>query len=465
MIRTYRLSELAAELNGRLHGNDLNISGISIDSRSVKPGELFIAIKGPHFDGHAYAGKALESGAAAVLVQEAPADINSGSYILVEDTSKALGQLGAFNRNQTDIPFLAITGSCGKTSVKEMLAAILDQEGSTLATLGNLNNAFGVPLTLFSVEADNRFAVIELGTSSPGEIGYISELTHPDVSVITNAAEAHLDKLVSVEGVAQEKGFILDYLSPEGTAVLNLDDTFFNDWQQRTLSGSEQRQVMSFSLSNPEADSYASHIETTAEGMRFTLNLKGEQKALIIAFWGQHQVQNACCAAVAASAAGIGLDKIVQGLENARPYQRRGQRFQLDDQTLVIDETYNANPRATLAAIDQLAECEGHRVMVLGDMLDLGTVSQQRHLDVGAYARDRGIETFFALGEASRQAVSAYGSAGRHFETKASLVNGLRSLLTELDVLPVIVLVKGSRGMGMLDIVRSLVGSDYKGER
>ena len=465
MIRTYQLSELAAELNGRLHGNDMGISGISIDSRSVMPGELFIAIKGPNFDGHAYAGKALESGAAAVLVQEPLVDAEGGSYILVDDTLEALGQLGAFNRNQVDIPFLAITGSCGKTSVKEMLAAILDQEGSTLATCGNLNNAFGVPLTLFSVKADNQFAVIELGTSSPGEIGYISELTRPDVSVITNAAEAHLDELVSVEGVAQEKGFILDSLSPEGTAVLNLDDTFFSDWQQRALSGSRQRQVLSFSLSNPDADGYASHIETTAEGMRFTLNLNGEHKALTIAFWGQHQVQNACCAAVAAFAVGIGLDKIVQGLENARPYQRRGQRFQLDDQTLVIDETYNANPKATLAAIDQLAECKGHRVMVLGDMLDLGAVSQQRHLDVGAYARDKGIETFVALGDASRQAVSAYGGAGRHFETKESLVGWLQSLLTGLDALPVTVLVKGSRGMGMLDIVRSLVGSDYKGER
>ncbi|AMO57176.1 hypothetical protein GZ77_16785 [Endozoicomonas montiporae] len=465
MIRAYQLSELAAELGGRLNGQNLSVSGISIDSRSVQSGELFIAIKGPNFDGHAYVDKAIESGAAAVLVQEQPVNPDSFSYILVDDTSEALGQLGAFNRHQTDIPFLAITGSCGKTSVKEMLAAILDQEGSTLATHGNLNNAFGVPLTLFSVEAGNQFAVIELGTSSPGEIGYISELTRPDVSVITNAAETHLDGLVDVAGVAQEKGFILDSLSPSGTAILNLDDDFFNDWQQRTLSGSEQRRVRSFSLNNSQADSYGSDIETTTEGMRFTLNLNGQKRTLRIAFWGQHQVQNACCAAVAASAAGIGLDKIVQGLENARPYQRRGQRFALDDRTLVIDETYNANPKATLAAVDQLAECEGHRIMVLGDMLDLGAVSQQRHHDVGAYARDRGIETFIALGDASRQAVSAYGRDGRHFETKASLVSGLRSLLSELDVPAVTVLVKGSRGMGMLDIVRSLVGSDYKGER
>ena len=464
MIRAYQLSELATELDGRLCGKDLCISGISIDSRSVRSGELFVAIKGPNFDGHAYATKALESGAAAALVQELPVDPGDGSYILVSDTSKALGQLGAFNRNQVGIPFLAITGSCGKTSVKEMLAAILEQQGPALATRGNLNNAFGVPLTLFSVEADNQFAVIELGTSSPGEIGYISELTRPDVSVITNAAETHLDGLINVAGVAQEKGFILDSLSPSGAAVLNLDDTFFNDWVQRTLS-SGQRQVLSFSLCNPKADGYASDIETTTEGMRFTLNLSGEARTLKIAFWGQHQVQNACCAAVAAFAAGIGLDKIVQGLENARPYQRRGQRFALDDRTLLIDETYNANPKATLAAVDQLAESEGHRIMVLGDMLDLGEVSQQRHRDVGAYARNKGVETFIALGDASRQAVSAYGSGGRHFETKESLVDWLRSLLAELDALTVTVLVKGSRGMGMLDIVRSLVGSDYKGER
>ena len=244
---------------------------------------------------------------------------------------------------------------------------------------------------------------------------------------------------------------------------------FFNDWQNRALSGHAQRQVLSFSLSNSQATAFATGAEVTAEGMRFTLNLDGQQRTLTIAFWGQHQVQNACCAAVAAFAAGIGLDKIAQGLENARPYQRRGQRFVLNDNTLVIDETYNANPKATLAAVDQLAECKGHRIMVLGDMLDLGDVSQQRHHDIGQYARDKGIESFVAYGEASRQAVSAYGSSGRHFETKESLLDWLHSLLGQLKdqagSQKVSVLVKGSRGMGMLDIVRSLVGSDYEGER
>ena len=227
MIRAYRLSELAAELGGRLFGEDREIGGISIDSRSIGGGELFVAIKGPNFDGHAYVSKALENGAGAALVHERSVIKSDGSFILVDDTFKALGQLGAFNRNQSVIPFVAITGSCGKTSVKEMLAAILEEVGPTLATKGNLNNAFGVPLTLFSVSAEHQFAAIELGTSSPGEIGYIAEMARPDVSVITNAAEAHLDELVNVAGVAREKGFILDFLAPDGKAVLNLDDAFF----------------------------------------------------------------------------------------------------------------------------------------------------------------------------------------------------------------------------------------------
>ena len=464
MIRPFKLSELATVLDAELTGEDRVITGISIDSRSIQPGELFIAIKGPHFDGHGYLQSALEAGAAGALVQGS-VDIEGLSSIKVADTFVALGKLGAFNRSLFRKPLVAITGSCGKTSVKEMLAAILNEAGETLATKGNLNNGFGAPLTLFGLADGHEFAAIELGTSSPGEIEYISNLTRPDVSVITNAAETHLDELKTVAGVAHEKGFILDALNEEGVAILNRDDAFFNEWQMRTLSDHEHRQVLSFSLYNAEADCFASDVESTSKGMRFRLNLKGDSRVLTIAFWGEHQVQNACCAALSAHAAGLALDNIVQGLENARPYQRRGQRFQLDEQTLVIDETYNANPKATLAAVDQLADCDGHTVMVLGDMLDLGDVSVQRHLDVGEYARTKGVNFFAAFGSASRNAVAGYGEGALHFEDKESLSDWLKSLLKQLDDEQKTILVKGSRGMGMLDIVRSLVGSDYKGER
>ncbi|MGI9275924.1 MAG: UDP-N-acetylmuramoyl-tripeptide--D-alanyl-D-alanine ligase [Endozoicomonas sp.] len=472
MIRDYRLSELAEMLGGELRGDDQCVSGISIDSRNISPGDLFIAIRGPKFDGHAYLQQAVEAGAVAVLVQDAE-KAQTLTAIVVSDTFAALGMIGQYNRSNFNHPVLAITGSCGKTSVKEMLAAICSEEEPTLATEGNLNNAFGAPLTLSRIGSRHGFAVIELGTSSPGEIQYIAELTSPDVSVITNAAEAHLDKLVSVEGVAQEKGFILDDLKPDGVAVLNLDDVFFEQWQQRATGAQRARKVISFSLENPAADCYASGIESTAQGMVFRLHISGRTADIGIAFWGAHQVQNACCAAAAAFAAGISVDSIIKGLENARPFQRRGQRYQMSDHSLVIDETYNANPRATLAALDQLAECQGIRVMVFGDMLDLGSVVEARHREVGEYARHLGIDYFAGYGPAARLAVEEFGEAGRHFDGKEALSTWVSALLNAPadkrnnpdKAEQTTVLVKGSRGMEMLDIVRTLVGPQYKGER
>ena len=476
MIRDYRLSELAEMLGGELTGDDVCVSGISIDSRNIRSGDLFIAIRGPKFDGHAYLQQAVEAGAAAVLVQDAK-KAQSLPAIIVSDTFVALGAIGQYNRKHFSDPVLAITGSCGKTSVKEMLSAICNEEKPALATEGNLNNAFGAPLTLSRIGPEHGFAVVELGTSSPGEIQYIAELTQPDVSVITNAAEAHLDKLVNVEGVAHEKGFILDALKPGGVAVLNLDDAFFDVWQQRVSGCQGTRKVISFSLENPAADCYASDVESTAHGMAFRLHISGHSADssadISIAFWGMHQVQNACCAAAAALAAGIDVDNIIRGLQNARPFQRRGQRYPLSDSALVIDETYNANPRATLAALDQLAESEGTRVMVFGDMLDLGNVVETRHREVGQYARHLGIDYFAGYGPSARLAVEEFGEAGRHFDDKEALSSWVSALLNAPADKPInqgnaektTVLVKGSRGMEMLDIVRTLVGPQYKGER
>ncbi len=254
---------------------------------------------------------------------------------------------------------MGVTGSCGKTSVKEMLLSVFSGQDTTMATQGNLNNALGTPLTLTRMTSDDRFAVIEMGTSSPGEINYIARMSRPDIALITNADETHLADLVNVEGgVAHEKGFILDALSSIGAAVLNLDDRFFSQWCQRVLSVSG-RTVTSFSLQNSSANCYASEIRSNKEGMTFTLHVNHQRRQVQLAFWGRHQVLNACCAAAVGLTANLSLDIIVRGLENARPYQRRGQRFHLPNGAMLIDETYNANPRATLAAVEQLADCEG----------------------------------------------------------------------------------------------------------
>ncbi len=472
MIRSYRTYEIAEVVKGTVrNGADVEIAGISIDTRTIKQGDLFIAIKGPNFDGHVFAGRAIESGAAAVLVDH---ELNGLAVpqIVVADTEQALGRLGCFNRLNFEQPLIAVTGTCGKTSVKEMLAAVLAESGEMLATKGNLNNAFGVPLTLFDLSVNHHYAVVELGTSSPGEINYVSDLAKPDVAIITNAAENHLKDLVSLEGVVHEKGFILDHIRDGGTAILNKDDPSFDIWNERAEREGAKK-IRSFSLKNTSADCYASDIESTASGMRFTLNLQGgegiSQKSLIIAFWGNHQVQNACCAALAAYSVGLSLDMIASGLENALPFQRRGSRYQLSKKELLIDESYNASPIATLAAIDQLSDCNGRTLMVLGDMLDLGDVAEVRHVDVGAYARKRKIDAFFGFGELTELSVTAFSVGGSHFADKDALSKAVLELMAEWHQQdaqqPVTVLVKGSRGMEMLDIVRSLVGSEYKGER
>ncbi len=475
MIHSYSLKTLANHLHGQLtlpEAAPSVITGISIDSRSIKRGELFVAIKGPRFDGHDYLQKAKQAGAVAAVVDRT-VDTVELPQIVVTDTFKALGALGAMNRLAFTGRVLAVTGSCGKTSVKTMLAAVMAESVYTLVTQGNLNNGYGVPLTLFQIEAAHGAAVIELGTSSPGEIAYIAGLTRPDVAMITNAAEAHLDGLKSVAGVAHEKGFILDALRETGIAILNRDDAFYSEWYDR-VHQVPGRKSLTFSMDSPDADCYVNRICSTDNGMQFDLHLGGECRPVSLAFWGRHQVANACCAAIAAFSVGLGLDMIVRGLESARPYQRRGQRYLLSDkgpgdsgdkEVIVFDETYNANPRATLAAIDQLSECSGKRIMVFGDMLELGAVSSTKHQEIGSYAKQQGINYFAGFGSQARQACEAFGEKGRHFESKVALSDWVESLIGEAPGKRVSVLVKGSKGMEMLDVVRSLVGPEYEGER
>ena len=429
------------------------VTGVSIDTRTLRAGDLFIAIKGPHFDGHDYLEAAHAAGAVAALTEHYVASAPL-VQIVVTSTEQALGQLGAANRQRFTGALIGVTGSCGKTSVKEMLLAIFQEAGPTLATEGNLNNALGVPLTLLKIAQSHQFAVVEMGTSSPGEIAYIANLGRPTIALITNAAETHLADLKSVAGVAREKGFILEAVAEHGVAVLNLDDPFYDQWRERVPSG---RRIVSFSAQNPQADCYASDIEPNEQGTRFTLHAHGRQRPLQLSFWGRYQVANACCAAAVALAQGLSLDIIVQGLENARPYLRRGQRFKRASGAVVIDETYNANPKATLAAIDQLVDCGGVTVMVFGDMLELGDISDQRHGDIGRYARERGVDHFFSYGASARLASEAFGQ-GQHFADKGDLIVALEALLQRVGG-GAAVMVKGSKGMKMLDIIQALVGS------
>ncbi len=478
MIEAMSLTMIAEIVNGQLHDHLLDqpsVTGVSIDTRTLKSGDLFIAIKGPRFDGHAYLRQAHSAGAVAALTEHYVTDAPL-PQIVVENTEKALGLLGAANRNSFSGCLVGVTGSCGKTSVKEMLMAIFSEAGPTLATEGNLNNALGTPLTLLKINADHQFAVVEMGTSAPGEIEYIANMGRPDISLITNAAETHLADLKTVEGVAWEKGFILDALPATGIAVLNLDDRFYSEWLDRVLKENNRR-VVSFSGKNTEADCFASKVEPNQFGIRFTLNICGRNKQpeseleprkvelspIQLSFWGRYQVTNACCAAAVAAACGVPLDIIVRGLENTRPYQRRGQRFTHVSGALLIDETYNANPKATMAAIDQLVDCGGRTIMVFGDMLELGEISDERHQDIGRYAREQGVDRFLSYGSSARLASEAFGD-GQHFEEKSELISWLDATLKNSPDKTVSVMVKGSTGMKMLDIVQALAGPDYKGD-
>ncbi|WP_067514678.1 UDP-N-acetylmuramoyl-tripeptide--D-alanyl-D-alanine ligase [Endozoicomonas ascidiicola] len=469
MIKSMSLSQVASVVDGELVdvvSASLLVSGVSIDTRTLTSGDLFIAIKGPRFDGHNYLAQAADSGAVAALTEK----VCEGSpipQIVVTDARQALGLLGAANRDAFEGCLVGVTGSCGKTSVKEMLQAIFSEVGSTLATEGNLNNDLGVPLTLLKINSDHQFAVIEMGTSAPGEIEYIANLGRPNISLITNAAETHLADLKTVAGVAQEKGYILDALSADGIAVLNMDDHFFPQWQARALQPNE-RTVVSFSSEQAAANVFASDITPNQQGTRFTLHFNDGadnaiQQSVQLAFWGRHQISNACCAAAVAMAQGLTLDIVARGLENARPFQRRGQRFAHESGAVLIDETYNANPKATLAAVDQLADCEGIKIMVLGDMLDLGEVSDERHRDVGRYAKAQGVHVFLSFGASAHLASDAFGD-GHHFAEKSQLVNWLSEYLGTDHSEPVSVMVKGSRGVNMTEIVQALTGADEKGE-
>ncbi|WP_281648608.1 UDP-N-acetylmuramoyl-tripeptide--D-alanyl-D-alanine ligase, partial [Parendozoicomonas sp. Alg238-R29] len=343
MIAAQYLSDLAVGLSGKLVGDDAPVSSISIDTRTLQPGQLFVAIKGPNFDGHNYVQAALEKGAAGVLVSQPAEEL---PYILVDDTEKALAHIGHLNRDAFKGPVLGITGSSGKTSVKEMLAAIFGQVAPTLSTIGNLNNAYGVPVTLGHLTEEYKYAVVEMGTNSPGEIAYLTHIVRPHVALVNNASSSHVAGLGSVLGVVEEKGAIFDLLPEDGCAVINLDDEHHQVWMDRVARTSGCR-ISTFSLYRQNADSWPSDVVTEENGMHFILHLDGKETPVHLQFWGRHQVANACAAAAIAKAAGLDIETIAAGLGLARPYARRGQRFRTDNGAMIIDQSYNANPAST----------------------------------------------------------------------------------------------------------------------
>lgn len=448
-----RLGEAARAIGATAMGADASFAGVFTDSRQVAPGELFVALKGERFDGHDYVVEVLAKGAAGALVERAWAVTHGAGLplVAVDDTRVALGKLAVDWRARFNIPVIGVTGSNGKTTVKEMIAAILAAEygeDRRLATVGNLNNDIGLPLTLLRLRATHRAAVIELGMNHPGETASLAAICRPSVALINNAQREHQEFMKSVGAVAEEHGAVIAALPADGAAIINADDEFADYW--RRLAGS--RCVCDFGLDQPAA--VTAGVTFDGDGMRLDLATPAGRTPVLLAAIGLHNVRNAIAAAAAAIVAGAGIAAVRSGLESFRPVKGRLQRKPAVLGTTVIDDTYNANPDSVRAAIDVLASFPGRRILVLGDMGEVGEKAGQFHDEIGGYANSMGLERLLAVGEYTPAAVHNFGTGASHFGRVEDLIVALRP---ELGA-GVTVLVKGSRFMRMERVVDAIVG-------
>jgi len=443
MIAT--LAAAAESMNGVLHGDDRGFEGVSTDTRTVRGGELFFALQGPNFDGHDYVDAAGQGGAAgAVVAALVKADI---AQIQVDNAKQALGRFGAAWRAEHDATVIGVTGSNGKTTVKELIKACLSTRAPTLATQGNLNNDIGMPLMLTRIREQHRYAVLEMGANHAGEIAYLTSLARPDVVVITNAAAAHLEGFGSIDGVAKAKGEILEGGDRPQTAVLNADDKYLDYWSSLVADTG----CISFGFS-AEADIRAESIEAGVESSQFLLCLPGGQVDIRLPLAGVHNVRNACAAAAVAHALDVPVADIKAALEGVSPVGGRLQPLRGANGATLFDDTYNANPLSVMAAAEFLARLSGESWLVLGDMKELGDDAAGMHREVGEAARKCGIDRLFGLGDLSRNAVEGFGEHGSWFGSIDALVDELSARLTD----SVNVLVKGSRSMHMERVVDAL---------
>jgi UDP-N-acetylmuramoyl-tripeptide--D-alanyl-D-alanine ligase len=445
------LAQAAGVLGATLRGADVRFSGVSTDTRSLRSGELFVALRGERYDGHGFLKNAAAAGAAAAVVDRNFEGELPVPAAVVDDTRVALGTLAGDWRARFSPALAAVAGSNGKTTVKEMLASVLRRQAgdeAVLATAGNLNNDIGVPLTLLRMRAAHRFCAIELGMNHKGEIAYLAGIARPTVALVNNAQREHLEFMRSVEEVAAENAAVYEALPADGVAVVNADDAHAGLF--RSLAGA--RRVVDFSLETPAAVS--GRCSASALSSEVSIRTPQGEAQVTLAIPGLHNVRNALAAAAAAHALGIPVQAIAQGLTAFRPYTGRLQVKQARGGATVIDDTYNANPDSVRAAIDVLASCPGPTVLVLGDMGEVGAQGPEFHREVGAYARAKGVASLLALGEATREAVRAFGAGGRHFDTLEALIGELHGKS---------ILVKGSRFMRMERVVAALTGAPAEG--
>ena len=434
----------AKAMNGTLQGDNTSFAGVSTDSRKINRGELFIALRGDVFDGHGFIATAKERGAVAAVVDAAGAASLQEcglSLLAVADTRLALGALAAAWRSRFSLPVIAVTGSNGKTTTKEMIASILKSAygDAVLVTQGNFNNDIGLPLTLLNLDASHRAAIIEMGMNHPGEIAYLARITRASVALVTNAQRAHLEGMGTIEMIATEKGSVFVELDPQGVAVFLADDQWAALWRKQCAD----RRIMNYSFEHP-ADVTGRYLTHGLEN-QLEISVGGEQIEVSLALPGAHNARNALGAATVAVAAGIPLLAVRDGLNTFEGIKGRLQRRPGLNGAVLLDDTYNANPDSVRAGIDVLAATVGKKVLVLGDMGEIGDMTGQFHDEVGGYAKSQGIDLLLALGESSALAVHNFGSGGQHFKKVESLIDALSSELTPETT----VLIKGSRFMRM----------------
>lgn len=431
--------------------SDVSLSGLTTDSRRIAPGNLFVALRGDNFDAHDFLEQVASSGAAAVIAERVPANFALPA-IIVPDTKQALAETGRYWRQQFTLPVIGVTGSNGKTTVKEMIASILATafgEAARLSTSGNLNNEIGVPLTLFGLTAQHRAAVIEMGMNHPGEIALLASVAQPGVVLVNNAQREHQEFMQTVQAVAEENGSAIRALPQDGVAVFPYADEYSALWAAYAKE-SGQRRILRFGL-QAEAEVSASYVPQQF-GSLLTASFQGRNHSIRLHAAGEHNVLNALAAAACCLAIGIPDAQIVQGLEAFAPVKGRLQAQTLSNGALLIDDTYNANPDSVRAAIDVLRQSAGPRMLVLGDMGEVGVNGPQFHAEIGAYARESGITHLYLLGELVAHAVSAYGTGAQHFASVEALQSALAAALTPDST----VLVKGSRFMKMERVVQYL---------
>lgn len=468
-----RLSEAAKALNATMLGvhehlgADVDFASVGSDSRNIVAGQLFVAIKGPSFDGNTFATDAIKKGAVAVMVSDKTTEAHPA--MLVNDTRLGLGALAKYWRAQFDAPVIAITGSNGKTTTKEMLTSILSvasgSDDKVHATYGNLNNDIGLPLTLLKIRANHQYVVAEMGMNHLSEIEYLTHIAQPDVAVINNAGTAHIGELGSRENIAKAKGEIFSGLKVGGIAVINADNEYATYWQSLNVGrkivtfGLKQSANVSATYQEQDGNSLigSSLIDLTTPNGKISFNLKVQ---------GVHNIYNALAASAAAFAVGVSNADIAKGLQNFSGVHGRLERKAALHDAVLIDDTYNANPDSMKAAIDVLARMPGQKILVLGDMGELGADAKKMHADIGVYAKKAGLNTLYCLGELSAEMAQGFGKGAKYFGlANEHTVNEIATTILPQLASGVTVLVKGSRFMQMERVVNLLLMKNFKGDQ